>query len=169
MQSKVGEGSTFTVEIPEGCADRIPEVAPKPPGSPIATPLTAATVLLVDDDNSVSESLALLLETFGMQVHVAASGSEALARIAAGAVPDVLLTDLRLPGYDGLEVIKRVRDALNSHVPAILITGDTGLQSPSRPANFAMLHKPFDIEALVAQIETMRRGSGGKVSPVPGG
>lgn len=150
VQSQMDEGSTFTVEIPQGRANVKRSAAPK---DAAASP---ATLLLVDDDPDVSESLGMLLETFGMQVHVAANGAEALAHIADGVVPDLVLTDYRLPDYDGFEVIARLRAALGKEVPAILITGETALQPTARPDNFALLHKPFDVDDLVTLVEKMR-------------
>ncbi|MEJ0025417.1 MAG: ATP-binding protein [Rhizomicrobium sp.] len=165
VRSTPGEGSTFTVEIPEGHGDskRRAEQRDVPIQSPAST---SGTFLLVDDDSNIRESLAMLLETFGMTVHTAANGAEALALIAGGLRPDMILTDYRLPGYDGLEVIARVRGALNSEVPAILITGDMAPRSAAHPANFALLYKPFSAEELRTLIEKMRRKPGPKLTLV---
>jgi PAS domain S-box-containing protein len=151
VQSTIGEGSTFTVSLPEG---RLDEAAPlAPDGTDKAPSASEKKVLLVDDDPGVSDSLALLLRSFGVTVQAAANGSEAIALVNAGMTPDVLISDYRLPDHDGFEVIRRVRASLGSDIFAVLMTGDTALRQDARPANCALLHKPFEIDELIDLIE----------------
>lgn len=69
---------------------------------------TMATVLVIDDDGFVRASLEQLLQAHGYEVITASGGQEALERIEREA-PDLVLTDLRMPGMDGLEVLRRAK------------------------------------------------------------
>ncbi|RLQ20241.1 response regulator [Seongchinamella sediminis] len=100
----------------------------------------------------------MILESAGVRVHGALCGDDALAHLAAGVRPDVVISDFRLPGYDGIELVRRVRQAMVEDLPAILITGDTSGEQ-IRAANlcdYAVLHKPADTEKLIAMIECAR-------------
>jgi CheY-like chemotaxis protein len=81
---------------------------PRAPGQPEARPPDGLTVLLVDDEDDVREALRLILQHNGMVVTTASSvreGYELLQRQR----PDVLLSDIAMPGEDGLSFIRRVR------------------------------------------------------------
>src|SRR5581483_5784991 len=79
-----------------------------------------ASVLLVDDDRALRKLLRAYLEQESISVLEAASGEEALATIARAA-PTLVLLDVRLPGLDGFEVLRRL-DASGTSVPVILVT-----------------------------------------------
>ena len=76
-------------------------------------------ILLVEDDPQQGEALALLLETRGYAVTVAASGTEALAVLAAGLRPCLLVLDLGLPDMHGVEFMRRHRRDTAAGLPAI--------------------------------------------------
>lgn len=120
-------------------------------------------ILVVDDDADARELMATLLGQSGYVVETAADGFEALAIVAARR-PDLLLTDLRMPGMDGAELIRRVHavDARTSgsaggrELPAVLTTGvDTCDQCTSSLAYGAVacLIKPMNLDDLVWTIE----------------
>src|SRR5947208_17195444 len=70
-----------------------------------------ATILIVDDDDAIRDGLAETVTDLGYRAHLAASGSDALALVAAGGI-DAVLLDLRMPGgLDGIEVLRRIRRA----------------------------------------------------------
>ena len=69
----------------------------------------AATILIVDDEESIRTSVAEILSEEGYSYRVAGSGEEALATIA-DAAPDLVLLDIAMPGPDGIEVLERLRD-----------------------------------------------------------
>jgi DNA-binding NtrC family response regulator len=80
----------------------------------------SARVLLVDDDNGVREALAFSLEEYGFTVDTAPSGEAAVTQFAA-VRPDVVITDLRMPGMSGLDVVRALK-ADAPEVPIIVIT-----------------------------------------------
>ena len=85
------------------------------------TATTMTTLLLVEDDARIREALRLALADEGYRVVEAATGEQALERLAVdGPAPDVVLLDLMLPGMDGLEVCARIRE--HGDLPIIMVT-----------------------------------------------
>ena len=86
---------------------------------------TMGTVLVVDDEKNILRSLRMILSGEGFEVATASSGESALDRIRSGLFPDVILLDLKLPGVDGIETLRRIRDPelLGSAVPVISVVG----------------------------------------------
>jgi len=113
----------------------------------------AGTVLIVDDEAEIRESLETLLEMEGFDVESAASGEEGLTRI--GDRPfDLVLLDLALPGRDGMEILGDIRSR-DSQLPVIMITAYGTIENAVRAmqagaANF--IQKPWDNEKLLADV-----------------
>src|ERR1700748_2649357 len=89
----------------------------------------------------------------------AAKGNEALALINAGEVVDVLVTDLSMPGMDGLELIRAVQQR-QPELPAVLLTGYAGEDSTLALGGgircaFSVLRKPVRIRGLVDRIQAL--------------
>ncbi len=121
-------------------------------------------VLLADDDRLVRETLADLLETDGFRVLTAANAEEAMEIIATeSAVVRILITDLSMPGDDGISLIQRAR-RLRPGLPAILLTGLA--EEPScfalQGGGFHILRKPVLADDLTQYINllTQRQGEG---------
>ncbi len=114
-----------------------------------------STVLLVDDDPGVRYALTEVLRDRGYHVIPTSSGAEAL-RCLAGV--DVVVTDLCMPGMDGLELCAQIA-ALAPKLPVILLTAHGSEQmvriASSRGA-CGCLSKPFDIDEIARVIETVR-------------
>jgi two-component system CheB/CheR fusion protein len=108
----------FAQEVKPPISSLPPEAPPAPPSIPPDAPsalsgtlhhiLEGARVLVVDDEIDAREALVGLLERYGAEVRSAASVSEAMAALAVN-LPDVLVSDLGMPGEDGYELIRRVR------------------------------------------------------------
>lgn len=116
-----------------------------------------ARILLVEDESSLSEPLAFLLEKEGYEVTVAADGQLALDSFAR-AEPDVILLDLMLPKVSGLEVCKRIRAV--STVPIVMLTAkDTevdivvGLELGADD----YVTKPYSTRELLARVKAVLR------------
>ncbi len=108
-------------------------------------------VLLVDDETGILDSLRILFRGQGYEVSTALGGEEALAKLSAEK-PDVIVTDIRMPGTTGLDVLARTRE-LDPEVPVILMTAQASLQSAVRAVNegaYYYLQKPFANDELLA-------------------
>ena len=108
-------------------------------------------VLVVDDEQAILETVEILLRGEGFESCVLQSGREALDRFAEIA-PDIVVTDIRMPGVSGLEVLAAVRQR-DARVPVILMTAQASLQSAMKAVNegaFYYLQKPFGNDELVA-------------------
>ena len=117
-----------------------------------------ATVLVADDDRTIRRNLILLLRSEGYQALEAADGDEALARIAADA-PDAVLLDLKMPGRDGLDVLKELGPAL-ADLPVIVITalgGSTAAIEAMRRGAYDYLTKPFDLDEVLLTLNRALR------------
>ena len=108
-------------------------------------------ILLVDDDPEICAVLRGVLRDEGYSVETAPDGRTALARMAA-APPDLLITDLLMPGLTGWSLFARVR-RLSPTLPIIVISGsDPGFrhQEMVLPGHAVFLRKPFDLDQLLA-------------------
>jgi len=119
-----------------------------------ARPATGATrprVLVVDDEASIRDLLAKTLALAEYDVDVAADGRSAVERLRI--LPyDLLITDLRMPGVDGLSVIREAR-RLKADIPVIIITGFSNEASAIEAANLGVsgyLTKPFRIPRVLS-------------------
>jgi signal transduction histidine kinase/DNA-binding response OmpR family regulator len=147
-----GRGSTFYVRLPAAEAPARPAHAGTAVnGSP---PLQAGRlqVLLVDDNRDAADALAALLRATGYKVEVFHDGPSAL-RAIAGALPDVVLLDIGLPGMDGYEIaraIRRMPGADGTLIVAVTGYGQEDDYDRSRDAGFDdHLVKPVDPDALM--------------------
>jgi RNA polymerase sigma factor (sigma-70 family) len=116
--------------------------------------MTNPVVYIVDDDDSVRDSLTLLLGLRGYAIRAFASGKEFLDSIGPAAEGCVLL-DLRMPGMDGLAVQRRLAER-NVRIPLVILTahGDVPtVRSTLKAGAFDFLEKPIDDSALTATIE----------------
>ena len=84
-------------------------------------PSQRASILVVDDEASIRDSLRMILEYEGYRVEAAASGIEAL-KIARDRPPDSILLDLRMPEMDGLETLRQLRER-GYEMPVLVISG----------------------------------------------
>jgi EAL domain-containing protein (putative c-di-GMP-specific phosphodiesterase class I) len=120
------------------------------------------TVLLIDDDFAVRKVHAKVLSRAGFRIEAAASGAEALAVLERGLNVGAIITDLHMPGIDGLGFMRAVR-RLDSDVPVIIVTGYPSLDSAVRVieyGGFRYLTKPAAAAELVGAVQSavsMRR------------
>ncbi len=126
----------------------------------LAMPPTTPTVVVVDDDISVRESLELLIQNQGWQSALFESAQEFLAR-SPTVVPSCLILDVNLPDLSGLDIQQRISDEKSS-TPIIFITGygDVPTSVRAMKAGAAeFLTKPLDDEILISAIrEAVARG-----------
>jgi PAS domain S-box-containing protein len=148
-------GSTFTVKLPllAGRAGR-DQAAKVAPAERLPT-LRPVRVLLVDDNEDALVSAAEVLRTAGHQVRTATNGTAALAMLAEFQ-PEVAVLDIGLPGLDGYDLARRLRDELGPRTPRLIAVTGYGRDSDrerSRIAGFDVhLVKPVDIETLIRSV-----------------
>jgi two-component system response regulator HydG len=109
------------------------------------------TVLVVDDETGILDSLSILLRNEGFTAVMAHGGKAGLERIAEMS-PDIVLTDIRMPNVTGVEILAAAR-ASDPDVPVILMTAQATLQSAVQAVNegaFYYIQKPFRNDELVA-------------------
>ena len=118
---------------------------------------TKITVLLIEDDKSISGFITTSLESNGYQVTSALSGREGLS-LSASLCPDVILLDLGLPDIDGCEILKQLRSW--SSVPIIVISARSKEQDKVSALDLGAddyITKPFGTAELMARIRTSLR------------
>lgn len=118
--------------------------------APSPRPSLARRVLVVDDEPTARRSLAWLLRDAGYEVTTAADGEEALAALD-GARFDLLLTDLRMPGMDGLDLSRRGR-ILDPDLTVVMMTAHGDVSDAVRAMSegaFWFVPKPVDIDPLL--------------------
>ena len=173
VTSEVGQGTTFTVSIPLGRAHLPPDqvegaapaparssralgtgVVPDPEPLPAAPSPTAGRVLLVEDNDEMRDYTARLLGRT-WQVTSVATGIAALDE-ALRRPPDLILSDLLMPGFDGLQLLSAIRaDPRTSTVPFIVLTARAGEEAIIRGLNAGVddyLVKPFSARQLEARV-----------------
>ena len=121
--------------------------------------MTPLRILVVDDEPAIRRFLHTSLGSQGYSVIDAEDGAAGLAELAKAPAPDVLVLDLGLPGMDGFEVIRRVREG-GSTVPIIVLSGRTDEAGKVKALDLGAddyVTKPFGIEELLARIRTAMR------------
>jgi len=107
----------------------------------------SARVLLVDDEEGLRITLAANLELEGFEVLEAGSGEQALALAAAGERLDIVLTDIRMPGINGVELFRRLKQ-MRPDLPVVLMTAfamEELVEDALQNGAFTLVPKPFDL------------------------
>jgi two-component system nitrogen regulation response regulator NtrX len=111
------------------------------------------TVLIVDDEPSILQSLSGLLTDEGFEVLTALNGYEALKIISSDA-PDLVLLDIWMPGIDGIETLKEIKKN-NPYIQVVIITGhgtiETAVEAIKLGA-FGFIEKPLSIDKIIVSI-----------------
>ena len=116
-------------------------------------------ILVVDDERAVRESLRRALELEGYEIELAADGSEALYRLEGDAEPDAMILDVLMPGVDGLEVCRRLRDN-GSKLPVLMLTARTAVEDRVEGLDAGAddyVTKPFALDELLARVRALLR------------
>jgi signal transduction histidine kinase/ActR/RegA family two-component response regulator len=148
----VGQGSEFLVRLPVFAGPTEPSRR-RPDTSP---PTPARRVLIVDDSHDAAESLATMLQFRGHVVHLAENGESALEH-ARQQPPEIVLLDLGLPGIDGFETARRLRELpgmVTARIVAVTAYGQESDRERSRNSGCdEHLTKPVDEAALMKVLE----------------
>jgi len=127
------------------------------------------TILVVDDEKDIADLLRFNLENEGYQVETAENGIDAVQR-ALKILPELIILDIMLPGQDGLEVMRQLRNTLQTrHIPIILLTAKSsefdevlGLELGADD----YITKPVSLRKLFARVKTALRKSAPPVQKV---
>ncbi len=119
---------------------------------------TQSTILVVEDNRSLREGLAMNLRMHGYQTQVAADGDEGL-RLAFDARPDLIILDIMLPGWSGLDILEELRKR-GENVPVLILSARG--TTPDKVEGLKLgaddyMSKPFDLPELIARVEVMLR------------
>jgi CheY-like chemotaxis protein len=112
-------------------------------------------ILIADDDVDFAENCSMLLESFGYDVNVVSSGSEALARIS-NRQPELLISDCCMPDITGLQLSEQLKarpDGLQ--FPILLMSGSLQCRVAGGPSYDAFLRKPFLAEDLLLEVRKL--------------
>jgi PAS domain S-box-containing protein len=157
-----GRGSTFTVRVPRLAVTRNSASIPSP-----VEPALSRRILLIEDSRDAREMFRLVLEQAGHDVYEAASGDRGLELVET-VRPEVAIIDIGLPGLDGYEIARRIRN--QPHGRAMLLLALTGYGFPSDRARSTdagfdhHLVKPVDPYALARVLdENAAMGAAGEV------
>jgi PAS domain S-box-containing protein len=142
-----GCGSVFTIRLPVYNAADAPAAAV--PAHPEA-PRTRHRVVVVDDNLDAANALAMLVVALGGEARVAGDGAVGLAQVLEW-LPTLVLLDIDMPGMDGYETCRRIRDAMGNRVTLVALTGwgqEHHKREAARAGFDAHLTKPADPAAL---------------------
>ncbi len=165
VESEVGRGSRFTLSLPWGGGDREAEEEKvfeaeqrEDEGTEKVSKKSGVIVLLADDQEETINTISDYLEVKGYRMVIARDGAEAVAR-ALEERPDVILMDIQMPGMDGLEATRRIRE--NDDLASTPIIALTALAMPGdrerclEAGADEYLSKPVSLKGLVAIIEKL--------------
>ena len=119
------------------------------------------TVMFVDDEDDVRESVSLLLQKWGYKAIVAKSGYECLKTLKTEK-PDLILLDIMMPSMDGWDTCAKIKaDKKTENIPIVFLTAKTDPISTSmgRISSSDYITKPFDINDLKKRIEAVLKKS----------
>ncbi|MCI8622477.1 MAG: response regulator [Provencibacterium sp.] len=159
VESEYGKGSTFTVRLEL----RIPET-----GTDTAFWKShgISTILVVDDEEEICESIAALMADSGVKVESFLSGEEALLHLEKNRY-DIILLDWKMPGMDGAETAERIHQILSERVPILVLTAYDwmDIEEEARQAGIdGFLQKPFFVANFKAKLEEVQaKCSGGSL------
>ncbi len=167
VRSRLGRGSVFAIEV-ELTREAAPPTALPPPVFGVApAALRTGRVVIVEDDPTIRDLLAMHLVSDGHEVEVFKDGPSALkSQTNARTAPDLLLADYNLPNkLDGLALAGQMRALYGASFPTIILTGDVSRETLQRIASAGAVHrnKPVSMRDLSETIQTLL--SLPKVSP----
>jgi DNA-binding response OmpR family regulator len=121
---------------------------------------TPKTILLVDDDTEIVDSMRTVLESKGYRVLVARDGNAGLT-VAERENPDLIVLDMMMPKKSGFLVLEKLKGRPGGLIPTIMITGNEGSRHRAYAEFLGVkdyIRKPFALEKLVRSIEQVLQG-----------
>lgn len=165
VQSEPGGGTLFLVNLPPlpGKRSESDGMESQDRSSPVGTAAPGKRILVVDDEPGVRAVLDRFLTRCGHQVTLAEDGGEALERIEGATEPyDLVLSDLRMPGIDGRNLVRRLKLRRPEYANRVVfVTGDVlaaEVRDPLREPAIPVVQKPFDLDQI-RQVVARRTGT----------
>ncbi|WP_414513902.1 ATP-binding protein [Nostoc sp. PCC 9305] len=161
----IGQGATFTVKLPileESRGESLSPLSPPSPSSP--NPLTNLRVLVVDDEADVRQWITAVLEESGATVSTFSSTRQALEALEE-LHPDVLISDIGMPGEDGYALMRKIREIeaeRGGRIPAVALTGYARVEDykEALAAGFQLhIAKPVRAAELIAVVASLGKMS----------
>ncbi len=125
----------------------------------------SATILVIEDNHDIAQMVCDFLETSGYEVDYAGDGVSGLHLAVTGSF-DAIILDLMLPGLDGLEVCRKLRQEAGKDTPVLMLTARDTLDDKIAGLDAGAddyLVKPFDVRELDARLRAMIRRSSGRI------
>ncbi len=159
ITSRKGRGTRFSVTIPTSDAAELPAPSQHRSALPAAVALNGLCVLCVDNDPRILDGMRLLLQGWGCEVRTATGSRELDHSAPLRPQPDIILADYHLDGENGLDVIRKLRAAYRSDVPAILVTADRSneVRAAAAAIDVPVMNKPVKPAALRSMVTRFRR------------
>jgi signal transduction histidine kinase/DNA-binding response OmpR family regulator len=151
IESAAGEGSRFTVVLPRELPrdDEASATTAETAAWPVVAPKDARSVLIVDDDEGVRRLFAYELEALGVRILEAGDGRSAV-EIATAERPDAILLDVLLPGVDGWETLRQLKQRPETrNIPVVILSVVDNRTFGLSLGAFDYLVKPVEVSALV--------------------
>lgn len=121
-----------------------------------------ARILIVDDEPFLRRILSCMLAGAGYEVEVAEDGEQAWDRIQGAEPPDLLISDLMMPGITGIELVRRVRARGGAYLPILILTArgqGVDKDEAHESGADAFMAKPFNARALTETVQKMLAGT----------
>ena len=155
VHSREGLGTMFELMLPRVSAAHVEDEAPA--HSLVAPKTLHAQVLLAEDEPLVRSIIIKMLTRAGCEVHAVNDGQSLVRELAAGYTPDVIMTDVMMPGLSGSRLLKAL-EVVNPGIPLLLMTGYTGEDISalmSQHCRHQLLRKPFAQAQLLSALEEL--------------
>lgn len=148
VNTKLGEGSCFVLELPVGNPDNIERLSTEPESELIRD----LDIMIIDDEQPILDAMITLFSDWSCRTRAFTSlGDARSAVVGTDYHPDLIISDYRLnENINGIETITQLRQIIGEEVPAIIISGDTDprLLEKIHEEDFYLLHKPVKIDKL---------------------
>lgn len=162
-RSRPGKGSVFEFSLPLAdilLKEELRHIEPAKSGTGAVSGLTSRNIVLIEDNPIVAEATRLALESIGIRVTAYGSAQDALASSDI-ADADFYISDLSLPGLNGIELLDAIQQRSPQPIKAVVLTGNTSpsLVATTQSSRWQLLFKPVNLPMLLAAIaaqETMR-------------
>ena len=165
VQSEVGQGSTFILEMPAGAPDAERGIATAAVVDRVEARRPSARILLVDDHEGVRNATAMLLRVEGFEVLCAASLAETNEALRENPRIDLVIADYHLKNDEtGIEVIAAARAFAGEHLGAVLVSGDTSstLRDVKPTDRMRIASKPIradELLSIITELLSLRKGT----------